>query len=325
MEAGTQPPDENVPATESQPILLSPDPQSNVDMNEPAPAAKPVNPASTPSPAEPPAPRQPEAMPSSASPTQSNGTSAPLGFGGGGRISPAENKERTAQASVPNATTAHAAPAIPSAAAVHYPQAARAPQHPNMNTPSVGTPSQLQQRPSLSQQVSTNPMTSLPGVATTLPHAPPARMSPANQAPRVPSHISPPLHPAPTHNGPHRAPSEPSSRTTASPAPSPYIPVREPHTPSAMDPYTVENLFVNGGFHLPDANDSQLSHEAYVEQCNRLHAVIRTTNPSVTRRVMRDTWQSSLAGSESHISFVVCRGCCALHCSLLFLAKELFR
>lgn len=82
-------------------------------------------------------------------------------------------------------------------------------------------------------------------------------------------------------------------------------PFREPHTPSAMDPYTVDNIFTVGGYHLPDPTDAQVAPTAYVAQCNELYSIIRNMHPSVVRRVIRDTWQTSLAGSEAHSSFVV--------------------
>lgn len=312
MEAGFPAPDRNVAATKDEPILLSPDTQSDVEMNELAPAANPTKSASSLSPDGPPSPRQsepPKAVPSSASPTQSNGASAPSLGGAGSHISPVENQERTTQAPIPSTTTARAAHAMPHAAAAHYPQAAQGPQPPRMNAPTYGTPSQFQHPPSLSKQLSTYPVAYLPSMAAMQPHAPAARVaapapSPANQGPRVPSHISPPHQPAPMQgNGPHQSHIYPS-RTTASPVSS-QLPFQEPHPASALDPYTMENMFTNGGYHLPDAGDSQLSPQDYVDQCNRLYAVVRAMNPSVVRRVIRDTWQSSLAGSEAHISFVV--------------------
>lgn len=328
MEAGLQAPDGNGAATKDEPILLSPDTQSDVEMNEPDPAANPAKSASSPSPASLRAPHQsepPKALPSSASPPQSNGASAPSL--GGGHISPVENNERTMQAPVPSTTTARAAPAMPNAATAYYPQATQGPQPSNMNAPTFGTPSQLQHRPSLSQQVPTKPVAYLPSMAATQSHAPAARVAPpapllASQGPRVPSHLSRPHQPASMQgNDPHQSPIYPSSRTTASAVSSQHPPSREPHPTSALDPYTMENLFTNGGYHLPDAGDSQLSPQAYVDQCNRLYAVVRTMNPSVVRRVVRDTWQSSLAGSEAHISFVVSQGR-FLRCSLLFPANQ---
>lgn len=88
-------------------------------------------------------------------------------------------------------------------------------------------------------------------------------------------------------------------------ASSQQTPFREPHTPSAMDPYAVENIFTAGGYHLPDPADDQMAPTAYVAQCNELYSIIRNMHPSVVRRVIRDTWQTSLAGSEAHVAFVV--------------------
>lgn len=305
MEAGSQPPGENAPATKDRPILLSPDPKSDVEMAEPAPAAPAANPpkpsSSSSPPAGPPAPHPVEPAkpaPSSAAPILSNGNSAPSpNAGSGGGVSPAEDKKRATQAPAPNAAAPQPAPRLPNAALPHHPQAVQTPQHPSVNAPTSGVHAQ----PTLSQQGSPDPATSLASVPAAQPREPSALMaaapapSPASHAPRASNHV------------PHWAPSD-QSRPTASPAPPQLSPFQEPHNPSSVDPYTVDNVFTRG-FYLPDTSDGELSPETYVEQCNRLYAVVRTMHPSVVRRIMRDTWKTSLVGSEAHISFLVSPGC----------------
>lgn len=296
----------------------------DVEMIEP-PAAKASNtPQPAPSSASPPTGRPTsqgaKPAPGSVAPILSNGR--PLSS------SPVGNKEVAMQ---PPASTAgslsQAAGTTPAAASPHLPQATPASRHeaPTFNPTSSFNPTrsfdppptvnpqapQTQSRPSLSQQVSTYPRSSGAPAKPPAQHAPMTapNPSPASQPP-VPAHALPSNStPVQSHAAQtaHRIPSDQPPRPAGSPTSSQQTPFREPHTPSALDPYTVENIFSGGGYHLSDAADSQLDRPAYVNQCNQLYAVLRNMNPSVVRRVIRDTWQTSLAGSEAHVSFVVGR------------------
>ncbi|MBE3041633.1 hypothetical protein IMZ48_03445 [Candidatus Bathyarchaeota archaeon] len=320
MQAQPPPPSQNAETVDSVTNNgpISPETKPDAEMTEPPAAAKSSNSPllveswSPSPPIDPPTSQSANPVPASAIPTHSDGRPAVPSLSASGRVSPVENKEGTMRPPPASATTtSQAAGTTPTAASPHIPQAApqQVPQH--AGAPSFNSqPSQLQSSPSLSQQAPANPAGSLPSMAPTNPPTPTPHAqtmaptpSPANHAPPAPTHSSLPSSKATTPvQGPvaYRAPSGQSS-----PASSQQTPFREPHTPSAHDPYTSDNIFSGGGFYLPDPTDNQLSTSNYIDQCNQLYAVMRTMHPSVVRRVVRDTWTTSLTGSEAHISFVV--------------------
>ena len=223
------------------------------------------------------------------------------------RMPSAENKEAAVQSPSSSVSVIQAAGSTPRAAFSEPPQAAAAPRgHPPL--PNPGSHIQSQQYPTLSHQAPANRVASIshtvPAVASSPVEAMPRIQSPINPWPRVPQ-ISFPSNQnaAPMQN--HNAHWNKSPPVGASPAPSEHTPFREPHSPTALNPYTLENIFTPEGGYLPDPSDCDIEPERYVQQCNQLFAVFRTMHPSVVRRIVRDTKETSLAGSEAHLSFIV--------------------
>lgn len=198
----------------------------------------------------------------------------------------------------------------------HHPQATQGYRQPAASTQNPQT--QTQPVPSLSQQISLNPARHLATTGPVMPPVPVAQAKPPTPSPSSFTPLSPRSSAPNAHINKLVTPDQGFKRSfggdvrqsAASPAEnsrssSQQAPFREPHTPSAMDPYTVDNIFTVGGYHLPDPTDDQITPTAYVAQCNELYSIIRNMHPSVVRRVIRDTWQTSLAGLEAHSSFVV--------------------
>lgn len=231
------------------------------------------------------------------------------------------SRETSEQPLAAGTRLSHAAATTPNDAAVkhqhqHQPQTTQGYRQSAALTPNPQAQPQLV--PSLSQQISANPAHRLSNTGPVMPpasaaQAKPPTPSPGNLTPLGPRSSAPKAHVnntvMPSHGfkrsfgGDVRQPAaSPAENSRAS---SQQTPFREPHTPSAMDPYTVDNIFTVGGYHLYDPADDQVAPTAYVAQCNELYSIIRNMHPSVVRRVIRDTWQTSLAGSEAHISFVV--------------------
>ena len=318
----------NTSGAKANPTSAKPD----VEMAESTSASPPVNPTQ-PAPS---ASGPPTSVPTSkhdAIPMQSTPASVPSTSVNGAPAPPlptpqdvshvpqGANRGTSEQCLAAGTRPSHAAATTPDDAAVkhqhrhrHQPHATQGYRQSAAPTPNPQT--QLQPVPSLSQQVSANPAHHL---SNTRPAVPPASVaqakppipSPRNLTPHALHSSTPNAHVNNTvtpsfkrsFGGDVRQPA--ASAAEYSRASSQQTPFREPHTPSAMDPYTVDNIFTGGGYHLSDPADDQVTPTAYVAQCNELYSIIRNMHPSVVRRVIRDTWQTSLAGSEAHISFVV--------------------
>lgn len=144
------------------------------------------------------------------------------------------------------------------------------------------------------------PLPVLPTSVT--PNPPPPRHFSVPQLP-PPSAATQPVRPqsmppVPQPNPPKAAP------PTASAGPGGVSGQASLATPSqAKGPYTAENVVAGLGFPLLD--DARVPPQLLADQCNDLYDVIIKVTPQALRRIVRDTWERSLAGQEAHLSFVV--------------------